>query len=84
MEDKENIVRALADLGWETRSDPDRTEIVGSYGKYHLLVSFKNATPTSVIISYVGRGGQLLSRKWPGTARLPRPEQAVRTLSQNK
>ena len=84
MESKENVQQALADLGWEARTVPRRPEVVGSYGKYHLIVSFESTTPTSVIISYVGRGGQLLSRKWPGIERLPTPQKVVRALSKHQ
>jgi hypothetical protein len=54
---------------------------MGGYGKYHLMVNFEDEKPTSVIISYVGKGGEILSRKWPGVERLPTPERIVRTFS---
>jgi len=45
------------------------------------MVSFEGDEPTSVLISYVGRGGEILSTKWPGTERLPTPRSVVRGLS---
>jgi hypothetical protein len=45
------------------------------------MVSYGEDGPSSVIISYVGGGGGLLSRKWPGVERLPTPEKVVRALS---
>lgn len=45
------------------------------------MVSFGDDGPTSVIISYVGGGGGLLSRAWPGVGRLPTPRNVVRALS---
>jgi hypothetical protein len=81
-ENREDIKRALANLGWEVRTDdkgPDA--IMGGYGKYHLMVNFEGEKPTSVIISYVGKGGEILSRKWPGVERLPTPQRIIRTFS---
>lgn len=79
-----NVRRALADLGWEVRAEGGRPDVVvGSYGKYHLMVSFGDGEPTSLIISYVGSGGEMLSRKWPGVERLPTPRKVVRALSQS-
>lgn len=81
-ENREDIKRALADLGWEVRTDEEGTDaIMGSYGKYHLMVNFEVGKPTSVIISYVGKGGEILSRKWAGVERLPTPQRVVRTFS---
>ena len=81
-ESREDIRRALADLGWEVRTDDeDSRAIMGAHGKYHLMVSFEGDEPTSVLVSYVGRGGELLSRKWPGTEHLPTPRSIVRGLS---
>lgn len=76
------VRRALADLGWEVREEDAKPDVVvGGYGKYHVMVSFGDGEPTSLIISYVGRGGEMLSRKWPGIGRLPAPEKVVRALS---
>ena len=81
-ENREEIKRALADLGWEVRKDQEPADtIMGGYGKYHLVVNFEGGEPTSVIISYVGKGGEILSRKWPGVERLPTPQKVVRALS---
>ena len=79
-ESKQDIERALADLGWEVSTgDPDA--VMGAHGKYHLMVSFEGGEPTSVIASYVGRGGGILSAKWAGVERLPTPSSVVRALS---
>ena len=81
-ESREDIRRALADLGWEVRTDDeDSRAIMGAHGKYHLMVSFEGDEPTSVLISYVGRGGEILSRKWPGTECLLTPQNVVRAFS---
>ncbi len=81
-ENREDIKRALADLGWEVRTDEEGTDaIMGGYGKYRLMVNLEGGEPTSVIISYVGKGGEILSRKWPGVERLPTPQKVVRALS---
>ena len=81
-ENREEIKRALADLGWEVRTDDEPADaIMGEYGKYRLMVNFEGGKPTSVIISYVGKGGEILSRKWPGVERLPTPQKVVRALS---
>jgi hypothetical protein len=81
-EKREDIKRAIADLGWEVRTDNTGTDaIVGGYGKYRLMVNFEGEKPTSVIISYVGKGGEILSRKWPGVERLPTPQRIIRTFS---
>ncbi len=81
-ENKEEIKRALADLGWEVRTDDESSDaVVGSYGKHRLMVNFEGGKPTSLIISYVGRGGEILSRKWPGAERLPTPEKVVQVFS---
>ncbi len=81
-ETRENIQRALADLGWEILTGDEAADtVMGAYGKYHLLVNFEGGKPTSVIISYVGKGGEILSRKWPGVERLPTPQKVVRALS---
>ena len=81
-ESKEDIGRALEDLGWKIQTDEERSgAVMGGHGKYHLMVSFEGDEPTSVLISYVGRGGEILSRKWPGTEHLPTPRSIVRGLS---
>ena len=81
-ESKEDIKRALAGLGWEIRTDDEGSgAVMGAHGKYHLMVSFEGEKPTSVLISYVGKGGEILSRKWPGTERLPTPQSVVRAFS---
>lgn len=81
-ENREEIERALADLGWEVRTDDESPgTVMGSYGKHRLMVNFEGGEPTSLIISYVGRGGEILSRKWPGAERLPTPEKVVQVFS---
>ena len=81
-ESREEIKRALADLGWKVRTDDEGPDaVIGSYGKHRLMVNFEGGQPTSVIISYVGRGGEILSRKWPGAGRLPTPQTVVREFS---
>jgi len=68
--------------GWEVRTDEESSNaVMGAHGKYHLMVSFAADEPTSVLVSYVGRGGEILSRKWPGTEHLPTPRSVVRGLS---
>jgi hypothetical protein len=58
-ESREDIRRALADLGWEVRTDEESSyAVMGAHGKYHLMVSFAADEPTSVLVSYVGRGGR--------------------------
>jgi hypothetical protein len=80
-ENREDIERALAGLGWEVRTDDEGSgAVMGAHGKYHLMVSFEGEKPTSVLISYVGSGGEILSRKWPGTDRLPTPQSVVRAF----
>jgi hypothetical protein len=79
---REDIKRALTDLGWEVQTDEESPKVVmGGYGKYHLMVSFEGGEPTSLVISYVGKGGEILSRKWSGVERLPTPQRVVRALS---
>jgi hypothetical protein len=34
-----------------------------------------------VIISYLGKGGEILSRRWPGIERVPTPQRVVRSFS---
>ena len=81
-ENREDIKQALADLGWEVRTDDEGADAnMGGYGKHRLMVNLEGGEPTSVIISYVGKGGEILSRKWPGVERLPTPERVVRALS---
>ncbi len=81
-ESREDIKRALTDLGWEkVRTEERSGAVMGSYGKHHLMVNFVGGEPTSVIISYVGKGGEILSRKWPGAKRLPTPQGVVRVFS---
>ena len=81
-ESKEDIGRALSDLGWEIQTDEEGSgAIMGAHGKYHLMVSFEGDEPTSILVSYVGRGGEILSRRWPGTEHLPAPRSVVRGLS---
>lgn len=77
---REDIERKLIELGWEVRGGGEGT-LAGGYGKYHLLVSFEGEEPSSVLISYVGKGGGILSRKWPGVERLPGPQKVVRAFS---
>jgi hypothetical protein len=79
-ESRQDVQRALAELGWEvSMEDPDA--VMGAHGKYHVMVSFEAREPTSVIASYVGRGGSILSAKWAGVERLPTPRSVVRVLS---
>jgi hypothetical protein len=81
-ESREDIERALAGLGWEVRPDDEGSgAVMGAHDKYHLMVNFEGEKPTSVLISYVGRGGEILSRNWSGTERLPTPERVVRAFS---
>ena len=81
-ESKEDIGRALEDLGWEVQTDEERSgAVMGAHGKYHLMISFEGDEPTSILVSYVGRGGEILSRRWPGTEHLPTPRGVVRGLS---
>jgi hypothetical protein len=81
-ESREDVERALAGLGWEVRTDDEGSGVVlGADDKYHLMVSFEGEKPTSVLISYVGRGGEILSRTWPGTEHLPTPQSVVRAFS---
>ncbi len=83
-ESRAGVCQALADLGWEVRAEGGRPNVVvGGYGKYHVMVSFGDEEPTSLIISYVGSGGEMLSRKWPGVQRLPTPQKVVRSLSRS-
>ena len=81
-ENREDIKRALADLGWAVRTDDEGPNaVMGSYGKHRLMVNFEGGKPTSVIITYVGKGGEILSRKWPGAEHLPSPQKVVRAFS---
>jgi hypothetical protein len=81
-ESREDVKRALAGLGWEVRTDEEGSgAVMGAHGKYHLMVSFEGEKPTSVLISYVGRGGEILSRTWPGIEGLPTPRSVVRAFS---
>jgi hypothetical protein len=81
-ESREDIKRALAGLGWEVRTDEEGSgAVMGAHGKYHLMVSFEGEKPTSMLISYVGKGGEILSRNWLGTERLPTPQSVVRAFS---
>ena len=80
-ESREDIRRALSGMGWEVRTDDEGSgAVMGAHGKYHLMVSFEDDEPTSVLISYVGRGGEILSTKWPGAEHLPTPRSVVRGL----
>ena len=81
-ESREDVERALADLGWEVQTEDEQPDaVMAAHGKYHLMVSFEAGEPTSVIVSYVGRGGGILSAKWAGVERLPTPTSVVRVLS---
>jgi hypothetical protein len=81
-ESREDVERALAALGWEVRTDDEGSgAVLGADDKYHLMVSFEGEKPTSVLISYVGRGGEILSRTWPGTEHLPTPQSVVWAFS---
>jgi hypothetical protein len=82
---RDEVRGALARLGWEPREDdPSSGAVIGGHGKYYLMVSFGEDGPTSVIISYVGGGGGLLSRGWPGVERLPTSRNVVRALSRRR
>ena len=79
---REDVELALVELGWEILTQDDRTDaVMAGHGKYHLMVSFEGEGPSSVIVSYVGRGGGILSMKWAGIERLPTPRKVVRVLS---
>jgi hypothetical protein len=81
-ESREDVELALAGLGWDVRTDDQGSgAVLGAHGKYHIMVSFEGEKPTSVLISYVGRGGEILSRNWPGTERLPSTQSVVRAFS---
>lgn len=78
---REDIERALAGLGWEVRATEEGAgPIMGGHGKYRLMVNFEGGEPSSVIVSYVGKGGEILSRKWPGVERLPTSQSVARRL----
>jgi hypothetical protein len=49
--------------------------------RYENRSSFEGEKPASVLISYVGRGGEILSRNWPGTECLLTPQSVVRAFS---
>jgi hypothetical protein len=73
-ENKKGVERALLELGWGVHREDERPDaVMAGYGKYHLMVSFEAGEPTSVIVSYVGKGGSILSSKWSGADRLPTP-----------
>ena len=65
-ESREDIERALAELGWEVRTDDeDSGAVMGGHGKYHLMVSFEGemspppcSSPTSAraVRSSAGNG----------------------------
>lgn len=80
-ESGEGVGEALAGLGWEVRARGENGEIIGARDRYYIMVNFMEGKPSSVIISYVGKGGGILSSKWEGAARLPAPLQAARALS---
>jgi hypothetical protein len=83
-ESKTEVERALTGLGWEVRGEDERSDaVMAGYGKYHVMVSFEAGEPTSVIVSYVGKGGSILSSKWSGAEHLPTPRSVVRVLSQD-
>jgi hypothetical protein len=54
-----------------SNGDEEPGAVMVGYGKYHLIVSFEDGEPKFVIISYVGKGSEILSRKWSGVERLP-------------
>jgi len=84
-ESRAEVRGAFARLGWEVRAeDASSGSVIGGHGKYYLMVSFGDDGPTSVIISYVGGGGGLLSRGWPGLERLLTPPKVIRALSHPK
>ncbi len=83
-ESRNDVKRALADLGWEVQTEDERLDaVMADHGKYHLMVSFDAGEPTSVIVSYVGKGGGILSAKWAGVERLPTPKSVVKVLSKD-
>jgi hypothetical protein len=80
-ESREDVERALVELGWEVQGDNERADaVMAGHGKYHLMVSFEAGEPTSVIVSYVGKGGEILSMKWSGVERLPAAQSVIRRL----
>lgn len=80
-ESREGVGRALAGLGWEVRAAGEPGAVIGAHGKHYIMVNFEGGEPSSVIISYVGKGGGILSSKWESVARLPAPRQAARALA---
>ena len=83
-ENREDVKQALADLGWDVQTEDERPDaVMGDHGKYHLMVSFDAGEPSSVIVSYVGKGGGILSAKWAGVERLPTPRSVVKVLSRD-
>lgn len=83
-ESRDDVERALVELGWEVQTRDERPEaVMAGHGKYHLVVSFEGGESTSVIVAYVGRRGGILSMKWSGVERLPTPRSVVRMLSKD-
>ena len=80
-ETRAEVAEALTNLGWEVQAEENANEVMGSHGKHHLMVGFQDDSPVSVTISYVGKGGEILSRAWPGVDRLPTPRSVVRRFS---
>jgi len=71
-ESRQEVERALQEFGWDVHTeDPDA--LMGAHGKYHPMASFEAGERTSLIVSYVGRGGGILSANWAGVERLPTP-----------
>lgn len=84
-ESREDVERALAELGWEVQTDDEGSgDVIGGHGKHHLMVGFQDGEPVSVTISYVGKGGEILSRVWPGVERLPTPQSVVRLFDRKR
>lgn len=63
------------------RAGEESGAVIGAHDKHYIMINFEGEKPSSVIISYVGKGGGILSSKWEGAMRLPAPRQAVRALS---
>lgn len=83
-ESRQDVEHALGELGWEVSTEDERPDaVMAGHGKYHLMVSFEEGEPSSVIVSYIGKGGEILSAKWSGVERLPTPRSVIRVLSKD-
>jgi hypothetical protein len=78
----EDVEYALAEVEWEVPSRDEHPDaLMGAYGKYHTMVSFEAGGPNAVVVSYIGKGSEILGMKWSGLERLPTPRSVVRVLS---